>query len=101
LQCISRHANTLGRTVAYIASLAAVAPLLYHISQHSTAYLGLFEDDHFYYTQVADNFVRSGKLTYDGITLTNGFHPLWFALMEAWGRAFTWRSQSFSSCRRS
>jgi hypothetical protein len=81
LQFFSRHAGALSRAVAYFAAVAAVAPLLFHISQHSTAYLGLFEDDHFYYTKVADNFVKSGKLTYDGTTLTNGFHPLWFALI--------------------
>jgi len=34
-------------------------------------------DDGFYYLRVASIFVRSGAWTYDGVTITNGFHPLW------------------------
>jgi hypothetical protein len=71
------------RLAAYVAAALVSAPVLYHILNHSTAYLGLLEDDHFYYATVADNLVRLGKLTYDGATLTNGFHPLWFAIVVA------------------
>lgn len=69
------------RTAAYIAALLIAAPTLYHIVNHSTAYLGLLEDDHFYYAAVADKLVALGKLTYDGTTLTNGFHPLWLVVI--------------------
>lgn len=34
-------------------------------------------DDALYYPKIAYNFVKTGLLTYDGITSTNGFHPLW------------------------
>jgi hypothetical protein len=76
-----RHSATFSRIAAYIASAAMAAPFIYHIARHSTAYLGLLEDDHFYYTRVADKLATLGKLTYDGTTLTNGFHPLWFGLI--------------------
>jgi len=38
-------------------------------------------DDGFYYSKIAFNFSRSGVLTYDNVTRTNGFHPLWEAFL--------------------
>ena len=40
-----------------------------------------FADDAFYYFVVAQHIVRDGKSTFDGFTLTNGYHPLWMALL--------------------
>src|SRR5689334_15433950 len=71
----------IARTSAYLCFFLVAATFLYHIAQGSTAYLGFFEDDYFYYATVADNVVRFGRLTYDGVTLTNGFHPLWQAVL--------------------
>jgi hypothetical protein len=34
-------------------------------------------DDGLYYTKIAQNFFIYKKFTYDGTTITNGFHPLW------------------------
>lgn len=34
-------------------------------------------DDAMYYLKIAQNVIATGRCTYDGITLTNGFHPLW------------------------
>ena len=34
-------------------------------------------DDAMYYLKLAQNFSELHKFTYDGVTLTNGFHPLW------------------------
>jgi len=34
-------------------------------------------DDAFYYLGIAHNLASSGKASFDGITSTNGFHPLW------------------------
>ncbi|MEO5617933.1 MAG: hypothetical protein ABIS67_09185 [Candidatus Eisenbacteria bacterium] len=39
-----------------------------------------FSDDAYYYAVAARNFVDSGRLTFDGTTLTNGFHPLLLGL---------------------
>ncbi len=34
-------------------------------------------DDAFYYFTIARNVVSGLGVTFDGVTLTNGFHPLW------------------------
>lgn len=38
-------------------------------------------DDAFYYFQIARNIANGHNVTFDGETLTNGFHPLWLALL--------------------
>jgi len=43
------------------------------------AYPGI-GDDLFYYLKPALNFWQFGYPTFDGVSLTNGFHPLWMAL---------------------
>ena len=57
------------------------APFPFHLWRGSQAYLGLLEDDYYYYSIVADKLITTGRLTYDGVTLTNGFHPLWFLVI--------------------
>src|SRR5512147_37322 len=34
-------------------------------------------DDAYYYFKVAQNITEGHGITFDGINLTNGFHPLW------------------------
>ncbi|MEP6547768.1 MAG: hypothetical protein ABJD53_09915 [Gammaproteobacteria bacterium] len=75
------RAEAFCRLAAYGSSLLVAAPFIYHLMRGSSAYLGLLEDDYFYYANVADNLVSTGRLTYDGSTLTNGFHPLWFCVI--------------------
>ena len=43
----------------------------------------LVMDDAYYYLQIAYNFGQHGRLTFDGITETNGYQPLWMALLAA------------------
>ncbi len=43
--------------------------------------INLFDDDAYYYFTIARNFSDTGRLTFDGVTLTNGFQPLWFLLL--------------------
>jgi 4-amino-4-deoxy-L-arabinose transferase-like glycosyltransferase len=38
-------------------------------------------DDAFYYFQIARNIATGHNVTFDGETLTNGFHPLWMAIL--------------------
>lgn len=38
-------------------------------------------DDAFYYFQIARNIATGHNVTFDGETLTNGFHPLWMVLL--------------------
>jgi hypothetical protein len=82
-QWLIRESPRVGRWVGYGAAILVTAPLLYHRLRGSPAYLGLFEDDYFYYAIVADKLASLGKLTYDSTTLTNGFHPLWFLVVLA------------------
>ena len=37
-----------------------------------------FTDDFYYYLTTAKNFVNFGTVTFDKISITNGFQPLWF-----------------------
>jgi len=41
---------------------------------------GLIQDDAFYYFEIAKYFLATGSPSFDGINLTNGFHPLWQAI---------------------
>ena len=49
---------------------------------HQTTLLNWFNtDDAFYYFKVAQNIVEGRGVTFDGIALTNGFHPLWMVVI--------------------
>ncbi|MBC8207300.1 MAG: hypothetical protein ISR85_06130 [Kiritimatiellales bacterium] len=38
-------------------------------------------DDGLYYPRLAQNIIERGICTYDGVTVTNGFHPLWLVCL--------------------
>jgi hypothetical protein len=38
----------------------------------------ILDDDAYYYTVTASNFAATGQMTFDGHSVTNGYHPLWF-----------------------
>lgn len=38
-------------------------------------------DDGLYYPRLAQNIITRGLCTYDGVTITNGFHPLWLLVL--------------------
>ncbi|KPJ59968.1 MAG: hypothetical protein AMJ46_08430 [Latescibacteria bacterium DG_63] len=40
-----------------------------------------FADDAYFYFEIARNLMETGRLTFDGQSVTNGFHPLWMALL--------------------
>ncbi|KJB97794.1 hypothetical protein N826_02180 [Skermanella aerolata KACC 11604] len=42
------------------------------------------EDDAFYYIVIAKNIAETSLSTFDGAMLTNGYHPLWTAILAAW-----------------
>lgn len=41
---------------------------------------GFLEDDASYYFLIAENILRHGRSTFDGVTTTTGYHPLWMAM---------------------
>ncbi len=47
---------------------------------HSTFY-GFFEDDFFYYALVAKHLVLQHISSFNGLQLTNGYHPLWLVVV--------------------
>ncbi len=78
---LARFTPLLCRAFAYFSAIALGGSLLCHVLRHSTSMIGLFEDDFYYYVVIVDHLLTLGKLTFDGITLTNGFHPLWFVVI--------------------
>jgi hypothetical protein len=46
-------------------------------------YVGTFSDDFFYYLVPARNWLEHGAPSFDGVTPTNGFQPLWFLCVLA------------------
>ena len=71
------------RIAAYACLALLVAPFYYHLARGTGDHLMLVTDDFYYYALVAQNAVSHGRLTFDGITSTNGFHPLFMALLMA------------------
>ncbi len=51
-------------------------------------HLAGFADDFFYYVQIVRNIVHVGNLTFDNISTTNGYQPLWLAFLTLVGEIF-------------
>lgn len=68
----------------FVACVACLLP--FRLGEYELAYLA---DDFFYYARIAENFADSGSPTFDGITLTNGYHPLWLWLLAIVWKAFS------------
>ena len=69
--------NLILSAVTLTAIAMAALPLFPHRS------LAYYVDDFFYYLQIAHNLVDHGRSTFDGTTLTNGYHPLWLLILAA------------------
>lgn len=41
----------------------------------------IFQPDAYYYFTIARNLVQGAGLTYDGVSVTTGFHPLWLGIV--------------------
>ncbi len=50
--------------------------------------LGSYQDDFFYYLQVAKYIATTGRSTFNGLYLTNGYHPLWMGVLVCLYRLF-------------
>ncbi len=49
--------------------------------RHGRSPLFTYDDDFFYYLKIAANVAHTGRSTFDGVHLTNGYHPLWFFII--------------------
>jgi hypothetical protein len=62
-------------------TLTAIATVTVQLLSHRI--LAFYADDFFYYLQIAHNLAAHGRSTFDGTTLTNGYHPLWLLVVTA------------------
>jgi hypothetical protein len=60
--------------------------------------LAVMPDDVFYYLHVARNLAQSGVSTFDGETLTNGYHPGWMLLMTVLAKFIAGRMELLHAC---
>jgi hypothetical protein len=61
----------------------AVAAVLSVLGDACSGPINLFSDDAYYYLIPARNFVSLGFFSFDGVHLTNGYHPLWMWVLVA------------------
>ncbi len=54
--------------------------LMFYFLRFFLTGVAMIPDDSFYYLKTASNVWEYGYPTFDGITATNGFHPLWFVI---------------------
>ncbi len=75
----------LHKFIKYLPVVILVVYALLSISSFWTSnereLVDIFDDDAYYYFKIAKNVVEKGKLTFDGKNVTNGFHPLWLAVL--------------------
>jgi hypothetical protein len=81
--------SSLSRRVLFLMSLGLLVRLAWAWLPEQYLFF-LVSDDAYYYFTIARNLAIRGMFSADGITLTNGFHPLWlfvitpvFALLSA------------------
>jgi hypothetical protein len=70
-----------GVTLLSCGTLFSLLCLRSLLVQYQQSHRVAFVDDAYYYFVVARHLVQSGQSTFDGFTLTNGYHPLWMALI--------------------
>ncbi len=80
LSALRARAPALLRFAALLAAALVIAPFFWHLARGSIAYRAVLEDDFFYYSLTAGHLAATGRSTFDGLTSTNGYHPLWFAV---------------------
>jgi hypothetical protein len=65
---------------AVFAITRMILPIIVNVHSQDN-YLALFFDDFYFYLKIALNIVSSGISTFDGTTITNGYHPLWMGII--------------------
>jgi hypothetical protein len=78
------HSSLLLHVLTLLALLvaAAMARLRVTMLDFNSLLTSYLQDDAFYYYKVASNIFSLHRITYDGEQLSNGFHPLWLALIS-------------------
>ena len=65
------------------AAFFITAFLLFPLRFPAASRPAFYADDFFYYLVIAHNLVTHGLSSFDGQTLTNGYHPLWMLVLSA------------------
>lgn len=67
---------------------------------HLRAVVDLIFDDGYYYLAIAANLADTGRSTLDGVTLTNGYQPLWLLVLTGLARIVGTQTWTFfvASC---
>lgn len=60
----------------FIRLIFALAPIDWLLER------GILPDDAFYYFKIAENIAAGHGISFDGFSPTNGFHPLWMAIIS-------------------
>src|SRR5271165_7009287 len=77
----SYGAHSFGVTLLFCGTLFSLLCFRSLFVQYHQIHRMAFVDDAYYYFVVARHLVHNGQSTFDGFTLTNGYHPLWMALI--------------------
>ena len=72
---------------AVVIALSALIQLVVAFQPLSFLVANVLPDDAFYYFEIARNIVAGHGSSFDGVNLTNGYHPLWMILNLP---AFAW-----------
>jgi hypothetical protein len=64
-----------------ILCMVITGTIAFHISGPEQAYRNLPDDTYYYYVPLR-NMAAGQGISFDGRSLTNGFHPLWFAILS-------------------
>ena len=79
IEKIEKYLTT--KNVGWFIFLSILTSHLFVLLGNENAVLTWFSsDDVFYYFKVAQNVAEGYGFSFDGINLTNGFHPLWMAI---------------------
>jgi hypothetical protein len=74
---IFRKERLLSASTFRVIFLIASAAALFSRFFRPNLLLGFYQDDFFYYLTIVQNLSLHGISSFDGIHLTNGYHPLW------------------------
>src|SRR6218665_961051 len=91
-------------TLTALLALAVVARLRLTMLDFNSLLTSYLTDDAFYYYKIAANISNLHRITYDGEQLSNGFHPLWLAIITPFytpindGVDFVYRVQWIMLC---
>ncbi|HSC76579.1 MAG TPA: hypothetical protein VLB90_10130 [Pseudomonadales bacterium] len=106
LNALKWHATPLRHmlTLLVLLSLAVAARIRVVFLDFNSLVTYYLQDDGFYYYKIAANIFNLHRVTYDGEQLSNGYHPLWLALITLFytpandGIDFVYRAQWLMLC---